>query len=246
MKSRLQIFQNIQKARILLGFLLLTSTFHAFSQVKVTGSVVDIESGRQLPHAFVINHRTQNGVFCDYNGKFSITVNPSDSLLVSLTGYQMVKVLLSDSIPKSEYKINVRLKFKPVALKSFTVRPPKTYDEILKELAEAEKLKVKETPLVNAIESPITFLYMQFSKEGKAIRKIAELRADDAKTELLKELFTKYMVAHIIDTDENEMDDFIKFSGLKNNYNTFETEYELVSYVKQRWADYKIYRGMED
>ena len=158
----------------------------------------------------------------------------------------MVKVLLTDSVPKSEYKINVRLKFKPVALKSFTVRPPKTYDEILKELAEAEKLKVKETPLVNAVESPITFLYMQFSKEGKAMRKIAELRADDAKTDLLKELFTRYMVAHIIDTDESEMDDFIKISGLKNNYNTFETEYELVSYVKQRWADYKIYRGMED
>lgn len=243
---RLRSFTHtLQKARFIPGFLLMLLSLPAISQVTVTGQVSDAELNRPLPHAFVINHRTQTGVFCDNSGRFTIQVNQNDSLLISLTGYQFTKVLLSDSVAKPRYSVNVKLKLKPVVLKSFTVKAPKTYEQIVKELAEAEKLKPKETPLINAVESPITFLYMQFSKEGKARKKIAELRAEDAQNELLKELFTRYMVAHIIDTDESELDDFIRFSGLKNNYNTFETEYELVSYVKQRWADYKIYRGME-
>ena len=87
---------------------------------------------------------------------------------------------------------------------------------------------------------------MQFSREGKAIRRISELKAEDQKQALLKELFTRYMLAHIIDLSENDMDDFIAFSGLTNTYNLFDTEYELVVYVKNRFVDYKKYRGIED
>lgn len=230
----------------LLLLVLMGMSRSSVAQVLVTGEVMDAESRRNLPHAFVINHRTQNGVFCDNQGRFSINVKPNDSLLVSLTGYTMQKVLLSDSLPKERYHVKVSLKLKPVSLRPVSIKAPRTYEQILKELAEAEKQKPQATPLVNAVESPITYLWMQFSKTGKAQRKIAELRAQDAQIELLRDLFTRYMVAQIIETDENEMDDFIKFSGLMNSYNTFETEYELVSHVKQRWSDYKIYRGIED
>jgi hypothetical protein len=54
------------------------------------------------------------------------------------------------------------------------------------------------------------------------------------------------MLAYIIDLDEKDMDDFIAFSGLTNTYNLFDTEYELVVYVKNRFVDYKRYRGIED
>jgi len=232
------------KIALAIAFCIFVACAGLFAQVKVSGIVKDAESGRGLAHAFVINHRTQNGVFCDNSGKFNIETKANDSLLVSLTGYQFTKVILSDSTVKSQYFVEVKLRLKPIALRPFVVKAPKTFEQIITDLAKAEQLKPEATPLVNAVESPITFLYEQFSKEGKAKRKIAELQAEDAKMDLLRELFMRYMVAKIIDTDENELDDFIRFSGLKNKYTTFDTEYELVSYVKQRWADYKEYRGM--
>ena len=232
------------KIALAIAFSIFVACAGLFAQVKVSGIVKDAESGRGLAHAFVINHRTQNGVFCDNSGKFNIETKANDSLLVSLTGYQFTKVILSDSTVKSQYYVEVKLRLKPIALRPFVVKAPKTFEQIITDLAKAEQLKPEATPLVNAVESPITFLYEQFSKEGKAKRKIAELQAEDAKMDLLRELFMRYMVAKIIDTDENELDDFIRFSGLKNKYTTFDTEYELVSYVKQRWADYKDYRGL--
>ena len=236
------------KVRYLLaGFVFFMSTIGLWGQVNISGTVRDKESGRPLPYAFVIIQRTQNGVFCDQRGKFSMQVQPTDSLLFSITGYQFTKVLLGDSVRKSEYNLNVSLILKPVKLRTFEVKAPKTFDQILADLEKAEKSKVHHTTSVgNAIESPITFLYMQFSREGKSIRKISELRAEDAKQALIKELFTRYMLAYIIDLDEKDMDDFIAFSGLTNTYNLFDTEYELVVYVKNRFVDYKRYRGIED
>ncbi|MEZ5173790.1 MAG: carboxypeptidase-like regulatory domain-containing protein [Bacteroidia bacterium] len=226
--------------------LLLLLPAAAKAQVEVSGIVRDAELGAPLPYSFVIIHRTGNGVFCDTGGKFKITTRPNDSLLVSLTGYNMQTVILSDSVPKQAYKLNIRLKPKPVQIREFQVKAPKTFDEILKELEVAERSKVShQVPVSSAIESPITFLYMQFSKEGKAIRKISELKAEDAKQELLRDLFTRYMLAHIIDLDEADMDDFIAFSGLKQTYNLFDTEYDLVVYVKKRFNDYRRYRGLE-
>jgi hypothetical protein len=227
-------------------FILLSLPAFSQAQIEVSGIVRDAERGTPLPYAFVIVHRTGNGVFCDTGGKFKINTQPNDSLLISLTGYKIQTVLLADSVPKQAYRLDIKLNAKPIVLKEFQVKAPKTFDEILKSLEKAEEsIITNKVPVSSAIESPITFLYMQFSKEGKAIRKISELRAEDEKQELLRDLFTRYMLAHIIDLEESDMDDFITFSGLKQTYNLFDTEYDLVVYVKRRYADYKKYRGLE-
>jgi hypothetical protein len=229
----------------IVGFILCSALISS-AQIQVKGTIRDEADGRPLSYAFVILQRTQHGVFADSRGEYSIMAQPGDSLLFSLTGYLFSKVVLSDTIKSRVITKDVRLKVKLVKLKEFQVKAPKTFEQILVDLDKAEKSKVNhDMPLGNALESPITYLYMQFSREGKAIRKISELRAEDAKQELLRDLFTRYMLAHIINLDEGDMDDFITFSGLKQTYNLFDTEYELVAYVKNRFADYKRYRGME-
>jgi hypothetical protein len=237
------------KKFVCIGVLLFLHLFwigNLVAQITVTGVIKDKETKRVLSYAFVINQRTQNGVFADQKGQFTISALPTDSLLFSLTGYNYTKVFLKDSIPKTSYNLTVYLSVKSVQLRQFTIKAPKTYDQIIRELEIAERTKIAATPLADAVSSPITFLYNQFSKEGKARTKIAALRSEDAKMELLRELFTRYMVAHIIDIDELQVDDFIKYSNLTNNYTQFETEYELVVYVKELFVKYKQYRGIED
>ena len=70
------------------------------AQITVSGTVRDKETKRALPYAFVINQRTQNGIFADSKGYFSFIASPADSLLFSLTGYNYTKILLKDSIVK--------------------------------------------------------------------------------------------------------------------------------------------------
>lgn len=212
--------------------------------VKLNGRIVDEESKRGLSNAFLINFRTNQGVFCDASGRFSITANQSDTLIASLAGYHMQKVTLKDSVPKSEYQLTISLKMKSIQLRTFEVKAPKTFDQIIQEAEKLEQQKQKGMDIVDAIESPITYLYMQFNRNEKSKRRIAELRRQDAKRELIKEVFSKYMVSQILEIPEEETDDFINYSNLLNILERFETEYDLVFYIKQRWLDYaRIRKG---
>jgi hypothetical protein len=230
---------------LIIAFLIILSFGRISAQeVDVYGSVYDLETGRDLPYSFVINFRTQQGVFCDGRGQFHIRIRQSDTLLASVTGYDMRKFTLKDSVAKARYDVKFGLMPKPVQLRTFTVKAPKTYDQIVRELEKIERMKAKPTNFADAVNSPITYLYSQFNKTEKAKRKIAELEAEDARVDLMKELFAKYMVANIIELDdERELDDFIRFSGITQSALTFDTEYELVVHIKAQFERYQKIRG---
>lgn len=208
-------------------------------QVKLTGKVIDEETSKGLQNAFVINFRTNQGVFCDLQGNFSINIQKTDTLIASLNGYYMQKFSLKDSVDKESYQISIKLKMKTVQLRTFEAKAPKTFDQIIQEADKLEQQKQKSMDFVSAIESPITYLYMQFNRNEKSKRRIAELRRLDAKRDLVKEVFAQYMVAQIINITEEETDDFINYANLLNNLEKFETEYDLVYYVKIKWGEYE-------
>lgn len=228
-------------------FCLLSNASYAQTLIQVEGRVLDKDSGKPLQYAFVVNHRTQNGFFCDIQGEFSLKAYPDDTLLISQTGYLMEKVLLSNFKGNNPVILNLHLAMKPIQLPTFTVKAPKTYEQILHDLEQEERKKTSPaTPLADALSSPITYLYQQFSRQEQSKQKIAALRSESAKKELLKELFTRYLLAHIIELDENEIDDFIQFSHIGDLYRKFETEYDLVVFIKERFAAWKKYHGTED
>lgn len=233
---------------ILFGLLLGLPNLMIAQTVDVYGRVFDLESGRDVPYAFVINFRTQQGVFCDGRGRFHIRIEQPDTLIVSVTGYHMRKFSLKDSIPKPRYEVEFGLKVRPMELPTFTVKTPKTYDQIVRELEKIEQMKSKPTSIADAANSPITYLYSQFSRTERAKRRIAELEAEDARVELLKELFAKYLVANIIEfdpDDDRELEDFIRFSGITQSALAFETEYELVVHIKAQFERYQKFRGIQ-
>lgn len=214
-------------------------------QVKLTGKVIDEETGKGLPNAFVIDFRTNQGVFCDLQGNFNINIQKTDTLIASLSGYYMQKFSLKDSVDKESYRIQVKLKMKTVQLRTFEAKAPKTFDQIIQEADKLEQQKQKSMDFVSAIESPITYLYMQFNRNEKSKRRIAELRRMDAKRDLVKEVFSKYMVSQILEVPEEETDEFINYANLLNILELFETEYDLVFYIKTKWFEYKRMKGKE-
>jgi hypothetical protein len=214
-------------------------------QVKLTGKVIDEETGKGLPNAFVIDFRTNQGVFCDLQGNFNINIQKTDTLIASLSGYYMQKFSLKDSVDKESYRIQVKLKMKTVQLRTFEAKAPKTFDQIIQEADKLEQQKQKSMDFVSAIESPITYLYMQFNRNEKSKRRIAELRRMDAKRDLVKEVFSKYMVSQILEVPEEETDEFINYANLLNILERFETEYDLVFYIKTKWFEFKRMKGKE-
>jgi len=58
----------------------------------VRGMVFDAEDGSSLPGASVLIKGTTTGTTTDYDGKFSLTVNPNSVLVISYVGYQSKEI----------------------------------------------------------------------------------------------------------------------------------------------------------
>src|SRR6056300_1323231 len=76
----------MQNKLITTAFFLLTS-LKILAQINTVGIVND-ENNIPLPGASIVNSTDGYGVVTDFDGKFSITTNSQDILVISYVGYQ--------------------------------------------------------------------------------------------------------------------------------------------------------------
>ena len=119
------------------------------------------------------------------------------------------------------------------------VKPLKTVQELKEERAAIQKREVPQVTGVNAIQSPITALYMAFSKREKTKRMIAELEYRDQQEEVVKEILRVYVHNDIIDLYDDQFDAFITFLNLNDNFLRSATDYELIVYFKYKYEHFQ-------
>lgn len=205
----------------------------------IYGQAYDKETKLPLPKLMVINTRTNNGFFADAEGKFSVLLQQTDTLMLSAVGFKVKKVCLKDSVYKKEYDVTIPLEKLYFTLKEVSVFAPRSLNEIQKDI---DKLGVKRTYTtqnIDAISSPITYLYERFSKFGQSKQKVAEWENEDLRRDVLKDLFRVYIKHDIIDLSEEEFDAFIKYLRLSDEFIMNATQFELVMAIKGRYESFK-------
>lgn len=83
--------------------LLLMLPLHVFAQRTVTGTITD-QDGEPLPSATVLEKGTANGSIADMDGKFSITVSETATLIFRFSGFETKEVYVGN-----QSTINVQL-----------------------------------------------------------------------------------------------------------------------------------------
>src|SRR5213595_1000976 len=99
----------------IIGLILFVSFFHSeasldSSIVKLKGFAFDAYNhGRRLDDLMIINSRTSQGVFGMADGTFSTDILKTDTIIIASTGYEFIRICLTDSVYKSVYEITVPL-----------------------------------------------------------------------------------------------------------------------------------------
>jgi len=213
--------------------------------VRVNGKALDAEfPAKRLEDLMLVNLTTQQGTFGRADGSFSVTLKKQDTLLVASTGYEFRKICFTDSALKSEYNITVQLKKLTVQLKEVQVFSPRDLESIEKDIQKLGYNKHDyEISGINALESPITFLYEEFSRHQRLLRHNAELVNEKKRRNLLKELLTRYVADDIIQLSNDEFDHFVDFCNVSETFMKTSTQYEFMVYIKQK---YKYFSEMHD
>jgi len=208
------------------------------SIITIKGRVIDTTQKVSFYNVMVINKSVGKGNFGKYDGTFTIQVKKTDLVAVSVTGYQTKYLNFKNKPYKKEYKVTLYLELRTVTAKEVVVKPIKTLEELQKERASLEKRELPKVTMSSAIESPITALYMAFSKREKIKRLIAEMEFKDKQREVVREILRLYVHNDIIDLEDEDFDAFINFLNLNPQFLKTATDYELIMYIKGKYQHY--------
>jgi hypothetical protein len=211
----------------------------AQEQVTIHGRVGNGGVDRSYYDLMIVNMRTRSGTFGNPDGSFTVRALRTDTLMVGSIGHQTILITMADSVPKDSYRVDLRLRPIHVQLAEVEILPERTLREIQKDI---DKLGYKESDYriseINALQSPITFLYQEFSRRERSKRLVAQLQNEDRKRSLLRELLTKYVTYDIINLSDEAFDDFIDFLNVPDHVIKGLSQYEFLMYVKKRYELY--------
>jgi len=231
----------LNTARSILCVVVLASgIFEGLGQeIIVKGTVRDIY-GKYIGSPVIYNKRTWLGTFGNYDGSFSFKAFKQDTLVFGAFGYQNQPYCFKDSSEKQVYEVHIVLRALQVNVGVAEIIAPKDVMQIHKELRTlGYDEKDFRSSGVDAFQSPITFLYEQFSRLEKSKRKAYELIYEEEKRELLKALLARYSEFDVVNLTSDQFDDFLDFCYIPDELLHTMTQYEFAMYVKSRFRDYR-------
>jgi hypothetical protein len=214
------------------------------SLITIEGRVVDTTKIVGFYNTVVLDKTVGKGIFGESNGKFKITVRKGDLIGVSVSAYRTVYISYKDSVYKPVYKPVIYLEMLSVQGKEVVVTRIRTLEELKEERAAIAKREVPTVTVSNAFQSPITALYVAFSKREKTKRLVAEMEYQDQQDNVVREILRLFVHSDIINLSPDDFDEFMRFLNLNPNFLKNANDYELITYIQYKFEHFqKIKEG---
>ncbi len=227
--------------RYLLTLSLLIGCVVAGAQELVTihGKVITSSDQHTYYDLMIVNRRTRSGTFGNADGSFTVQALRTDTLMIGSIGHRTGILCLADSVERAIYDVKIRLVPLRVQLAEVEILPERTLKEIQADIAKlGYKASDYKLTTVNALESPITALYQEFSRRERSKRLVAELENEDRKRAILQELLHKYVEYDIIRLNPEAFDDFIEFCSVPDEVIKGLSQYDFLVYIKRKYELY--------
>jgi len=211
------------------------------AQKPVNGIVLETDSQTVMPFVFVINKANGNGTVSDNEGRFSILVTDKDTLVFSFVGYAKTSIPVAQIKKRNDGVMPVYLNRMPINLgmvnvTSFKIKPYER--EYMKDIINRSQISG-----ISAFNSPFTALYMQYSKEGKQVRKLAQIFEELMIEEQVNRKLSPEIIRRLTGDDELDYAAFRKYCfQLSNDYVLSHDGFDLYTKVMdcyRRWKSEK-------
>ena len=228
--------------RLLLLFVasLLTRPGSAWAQGKyVIGTVIDQATRKGVDKVTVVNKRTGQRARTNVEGRFFLTTQPGDSLILTSQLYQRTgirydgsdnPILVGLALPPLPYRI--------IDLAEVTVTA-KRYEEVKREIQQvldeptaSKKVTGEQTFDRLADGAGITLLYEMFGKRPKSDRKAYYIMQQDRRHALATERF-RLLIDQATDLKGDDVDRFVEFCELDDEFLLKASDYDLINTLQQ-------------
>lgn len=198
------------------------------------------------------------GTISDSEGIFIILAKPGDQLQISNIGYQPKNFTVNDSLKHQFIIPQIKMIEKVYEIKSVDVHYLGSYEQfkyrilhskredplagLNKELKKAvdsiSRLPTSDLPNF-PLGSPVSLLYMTFSKEGKQLRKLQEFMEKAPERKAIDEKFNRKVLENVTGLMGEELNEFALFCKLSDDFILKATEYELYEKILEYFDRFK-------
>lgn len=247
---------------IVLFFLALSLTANAQEIVhsqKVSGFIYNDNTKSALINANIININKVRGARTDSNGYFEIDVQPTDTLHISLLGFQSLRVKVTNDWIKNKVA-KIFLTESAIALEEVVIRPFNLtgYLEVdSKTIPTSENYRYSISGLTHGYEAgeyspnafgrvlgsifnPTDMLYNFFGKNPKELKKLKEMRKDDTVRNLLESKFDRETLAVLLGIDKKEIPEILQRCNYSESFIKTANDLQIMDAISGCYEEYKI------
>jgi uncharacterized membrane protein len=211
----------------------------AQNMVQVKGVVYDADSNRVLDSVTIIVKHTSRIMQNNTDGSFSIFVKPTDTLIFGLYGFRVKYLCFKDSSGNKDYNIKVRMSHLRDESKEVVISEARTQREVRRDIQSLVMAHAYALERPNAIQSPISAIYDQYSKKSQSKQLLQEYEFELAKNKLVKQLLDIYNKQGIINISPSDYKAFVSNLNLDWEFLVVASDYDLAVYIKQKALQWK-------
>ncbi len=249
---------------VLFSFFSIACSLHCKAQFTietpfyVKAQLVDSKTSEKIVFANIVNTKTMIGAISDSAGIFIILAKPGDMLQISSIGYQPKLFMVNDSLKLSFNLPRIKMVEKIYELKNVDIHFLGTYEqfkyrmvhtkpedplaglnkELRKSIDSLAKLPTSDLPTFS-LGSPVTMLYMAFSREGKQLRKLQDVQEKAPVQKKIDEKFNRQVLENATGLKGEELNEFAIFCKLSDDFIVKATEYELYEKIMEYFERFK-------
>lgn len=242
-------------------FLFVTTKFVAQETPvkKISGTIVSEFTSLPLPNVNIINLSKSKGIITNEKGFFEIEATATDTLHISMIGFQSLKIKVTNDWIKSG-ATKIQLTEKSIALEEVKIRRYNLtgYLEIdSKVVPEVENYRYSISGLssayeageyspnafsrvVNSIFNPADMLYNFFGKKSKEIRKLKDMKKDDHVRNLLESKFDRETISVLLGIDKKEIAEILQHCSYSESFIDTANDLQILDAISQCYEEYRV------
>lgn len=241
-------------------FLLSSATFAQDS--KISATVINDLTMLPMAEVSIININKVKGTTSNQNGYFELIAEVNDTLHISTLGYKSIKVRVTNDWFKTK-STKIRMTEKAYALEEVVINQYNLtgYLEIdYKIIPIKENYRYSINGLTSGYEAgeyspnafsrvmgsifnPADMLYNFFGKKPTELKRLKEMKKDDAVKNLLASKFDRETLGALLGVTSNEISEILERCNYSESFIKTANDLQIMDAINECYEEYKILKG---
>ena len=234
------------------------------SDSTVKGIIIDATSKQPLENVNIVNLNQVIGTATNSKGEFELRARANDTLHLSYLGFKSIKVKVTndwvDRIDKSTITLTeLALALEEVVVTGLQltgylevdikqVKINNNYRYSISGLSNGYEAGKKQpsavTKVLGSIFNPLDFLYNTFSKKGKELRKLKQMKEDDNIRNTLANRFDREVLIALLGVNKVDLDEIVSQCNYSLEFVSTANDLQILDAISECYEEYKVlHRG---